>query len=125
MIKFKGEHLEKAKINIGVAYNRVGKAQESLEVLLSIINENMDDEIVVSALANTYLNLKMYDKSELFYVKLLEITSSKNADAWNNLGVVKYWKNDFKAAKECFKKAYELNPNHPDAGKNYEAFKNY
>ena len=125
-ILIKGEFWYRSSINLGLEFESVGRFDESLKVFQEVLKSAPIDIKALLALGRIYLHLKQVDESEKRFNKVLKLTNNKSVDAWNNLGVIyTREKMDYKKAKECFLKAYTLNPNDKVAQKNYEALKNY
>lgn len=128
IIKRSAEYLRKYPeeiafyVLISLAYSGKGKFNESLKILKSAEEKFHSHFDMFYQLAKVNEELGNFKEAEEYYHKSIETTpesiSIAKADCWNDLGVLKYNLGFEDEAKECWRRALEINPDDIEANKN-------
>jgi len=89
---------------------------EKIKILKKVVRLNPVNQTAHIKLREIYLALKEFDKALKHAKKVVEIKPS--AEAYNNLGVVHYWKKEYDEGKKCYEEAIKLNPRYAIAYSN-------
>ncbi|WP_370087270.1 tetratricopeptide repeat protein [Ekhidna sp.] len=105
-----------SNVQLGAEYYRNGeysKAETELKTALTKELTEYSRKEVLTIVGNLYYDTDMYDSSEFYHKKALEIDSNY-VDAIVNLGVLYRLTSKFDLAEKQYLRAKELDPNNPD-----------
>lgn len=109
-------------ILISIAYSGKGKFNESLKILKSAEEKFHSHFDMFYQLAKVHEELGNFIEAEEYYHKSIEATPDNisiiKADCWNDLGVLKYNLGFEDEAKECWRRALDINPDDFEANNN-------
>ena len=114
-------NLAEAYTHLGIAYNTLGKLEESAEWFLKSAEEKPLFEAWAN-LAGTYNQLKRYPEAEKASRKALELNAQAPQN-WNNLGIALYYQNKVKEAIAALENAKKLAPGDAQITGNLKALK--
>jgi len=87
-----------------------GQYPAAIAPLKQVIENNPTDEMALSLLGITYLQLNSFVEAERFFKQALE-KNSKNVEAYNNLSLVYYKQQRYEAAISELRKSLSVQPN--------------
>jgi tetratricopeptide (TPR) repeat protein len=99
-----------ARVNLAIALDRIGMFDEAIENYKTLEKIGGDNWVLFYNMANIYKKTENYEASAVYYRKSIAM-NKKNADAYNNLGLVmkKLKKHDL--AIKAFKDAIDADKN--------------
>ncbi len=104
-----------AYFKISVLLKELGKKEESIQMLKTLVNKRPEMKEANKMLADLLLDEKKYKQAITTYVQAIKYDSN-NAELYYNLGNAYSRMNEFSLAKECYKKTTQIDST------NYNAF---
>lgn len=104
-----------AYFKISVLLKELGKKEESIQMLKTLVNKRPEMKEANKMLADLLLDEKKYKQAITIYVQAIKYDSN-NAELYYNLGNAYSRMNEFSLAKECYKKTTQIDST------NYNAF---
>lgn len=120
---FEAEAKEMVKSLYGAKTSKFLKEGKFLEAD-SLVNIGLvdypNDLFLMKTKAKIFSANKNMDSSLVWFLKVNQITKSKDVEVLNNLGVIYVNKSDFQEAYKYFKTAFELNPKNKSVANNFQ-----
>jgi len=108
--------------NIALIYVQLGKTQEAKNAMTDARKENPNDNSLILAEANLYLETKDYETYKKLITEVLE-KNPNDADLVFNLGVLSTTAKNKEEAEKYYKRVMEIDPNYINAYINLAALK--